>query len=170
MNNFKINFDVVDNSEDIISILQERLPGILTAIGLKSQEYATKNLVKSGYTKTGSAMKSITNTVNSDKVYVGSNLKYFPYLELGTGIHATDGNGRRGYWVYVPNQEYKRKGDKKIYTLQEAIVIAQMLRAKGLDAHVTNGIKPSHAIRNSISEHMDEYKQIIADGLKDIKV
>ena len=182
MHNLKINFAVVDNSEDIISILEERLPGILTAVGLKAQEHAVKNIVNSVYKKnsnensdykykrTGRAMRSITQTVTGGKVYVGSNLKYFPYLELGTGIHASDGNGRRGYWVYVPGQEYERKGEKKIYTLQQAIALAEMLRKQGLDAHVTNGIKPSHAIRNSISEHMDEYKKIVEDGLKDISI
>ncbi len=165
-----IKFKLTDNSKKIESILEERLPSILTAIGLKAQEYAVKNLVHFGYSDTGKAKGSITKTVSGGTVYVGSNLEYFPYLELGTGIHATDGNGRRGYWVYVPGQKYERKGKKKIYTLQEAIAIANMLRKQGLDAHVTNGIRPSHSIRNAISEHMDEYKQIVVDGLKNIKV
>lgn len=168
MHNIKIKFDIVDNSEDIISVLEERLPSILTAVGLKAQEHAVKNLVNFGYSDTGKAKGSINKTVTGGKVYVGSNLEYFPYLELGTGIHASDGNGRRGYWVYVPGQKYERKGEKKIYTLQQAIIIAEMLRKQGLDAHVTNGIRPSHAIRNSISEHMDEYKKIVEDGLKNI--
>ena len=163
-----INFKVVNNRQKIESILEKRLPSILTAIGLKAQEHAVKNLVNFGYSDTGKAKGSITKTVTGDKVYVGSNLEYFPYLELGTGVHATDGNGRRGYWVYVPGQKYERKGEKKIYTLQQAIIIAEMLRKQGLDAHVTNGIRPSHAIRNSISEHMDEYRQIVVDGLKNI--
>ena len=170
MDSIDIDYIIVDNKREIIDMLEARLPGILTAVGLKAQEHAVKNITDFGYKKTGSARKSITQTVAGGKVYVGSNLKYFPYLELGTGIHASDGNGRRGYWVYVPGQEYERKGEKKIYTLQQAIALAEMLRKQGLDAHVTNGIKPSHAIRNSISEHMDEYKKIVEDGLKDIKV
>lgn len=165
-NQIKVNFQVIDKSEQITHILENRLSGILSAIGVKAQEHAVKNIVNFKYVKTGQAKNSITFAVNGGKVYVGSNLKYFPYLELGTGVHASDGHGRRGYWVYVPGEKYERKGNKKIYTLQEAIVIAEMLREKGLDAHVTNGIKPSHAIRNSISEHMDEYKQIVAEGFK----
>lgn len=169
-NIININFKVVDNRKKIESILAKRLPSILTAMGLKAQEHAVKNIVNFGYSDTGKAKGSITKTVVGDKIYVGSNLEYFPYLELGTGVHATDGNGRRGYWVYVPGEKYERKGKKKIYTLQEAVVIANMLRAKGLDAHVTNGIRPSHAIRNAVSEHLDEYRQIVVDGLKGIRV
>lgn len=160
-----INFKIQDNRNKIIEELEKRKTAILESIGLTAVDYATMATP----TVTGEAKDSITHTVSGDKVYVGSNLSYFVYLEVGTGIHATDGNGRRGYWVYVPGQKYERKGDKKIYTLQQAIALAEMLRKEGLDARVTNGIEPKHIIRNSISEHMDDYKKIVAEELKNMK-
>lgn len=38
---------------------------------------------------------------------VGTNLHYAPYVELGTGIHASNGKGRQTAWSYV-----NAKGEK----------------------------------------------------------
>ena len=167
---FQIKVSLNDRSEQFMALLEGRMPAIREAIGMKMQEHAVKNIKNAGQIDTGTARNSINYAINGNKIYVGSNLEYFPYLELGTGIHASNGKGRKGWWVYVLNSDkrYKRKGEKRIYTKEEATVIMAMLRAKGLDAHITNGIKPSHSLRDAVANHMDEYKEIVREGLKNI--
>lgn len=77
--------------------------------------------------------------------YIGSSLEYSIWVELGTGEHAHYGNGRKGYWVYVEDgsvvKSSKDQAPKK-YTLEEAKEVMAYLRSKGLNAHLTNGMKP----------------------------
>ena len=52
----------------------------------------------------GSLRKSITHKVIGKEVYVGTNLRvnkapYPVYVELGTGIYATDGKGRKSHFT-----------------------------------------------------------------------
>lgn len=169
----KQNFNVklIDNSDEIKAILEGRIPIILDALGKDAVKFAKKNIKDAGYTDTGTARNSITYEVKDDAVYVGSSLEYFPYLELGTGIHASNGQGRKGWWVYVldGDENYEKKDDGKIiYTEEEAKRIAAFLRSQGLDAHATNGIKPGHMIRDAISEHTEEYKKRVEQGLEGI--
>lgn len=52
----------------------------------------------------GRLRSSITHGVNATKEQasgrVGTNVDYAPYVHEGTGIYATDGNGRKTPWVY----------------------------------------------------------------------
>ena len=43
---------------------------------------------------TGQLRNSITHTVTDNVGYIGTNVKYAPYVEFGTGVWAKDGNGR----------------------------------------------------------------------------
>ena len=43
---------------------------------------------------------SLKSKVRGDKVSVGTNIEYAPYVEYGTGIHAEGGRGRKTPWVY----------------------------------------------------------------------
>ncbi len=164
------NIKLIDNSDEVKAILEGRIPIILDTLGKDAVKFAVENIKDVGYVDTGTARSSITYEVKDDAVYVGSNLDYFKYLEVGTGIHASDGQGRKGWWVYVldGDENYETKDDKRIYTEEEAKRIAAFLRSKGLDAHATNGIKPGHMIRDAISEHTEEYKKRVEQGLEGI--
>lgn len=49
----------------------------------------------------GELRRSITHTVEEDYGEVGTNLFYAPYVEYGTGIFSSQGNGRQDVpWVY----------------------------------------------------------------------
>jgi hypothetical protein len=80
--------------------------------------------------------------VDEDKlaVYIGSNYVNAIWEEFGTGEHALNKDGRKGWWVYVAGSPIKEssKGGKS-YTAQEAKKIVALLRSKGLDAHMTQG-------------------------------
>lgn len=93
-------------------------------------------------------------------IYIGSNVSYAPYVELGTGKYYK--GGRRGWWVYVKgNETPKGKNPGKIYTKEEALRIMFALRRKGLDAHITDGSEPKPYIKPAVADHAQRYKGII---------
>lgn len=53
---------------------------------------------------TGQLSNSFLSDSKVDKgkntAYIGSNVKYAPYYEMGTGEYALKGNGRKGGWCY----------------------------------------------------------------------
>lgn len=48
----------------------------------------------------GQLRQSINHTVEGTKGEVGTNVEYAPYVEVGTGIYSTEGNGRQTPWSY----------------------------------------------------------------------
>lgn len=134
MNEFTIHLE--DNSEEFLKELEAKKDLILEALGIQVEAYA-KMLTPVG--DTGRLRNSITHAVKEDAVYIGSNLSYAPFVELGTGIYASDGQGRKSPWAY---RDSKGKW------------------------HWTRGIKPHHMLKKAASEHDSEYKTIIENILK----
>lgn len=153
------------------SLVREALAGAtnlaLEAIGTKAEKYAKEETP----VDLGRLRNSMTHIVEDDSVYVGTNVEYAKYVELGTGAYASDGNGRKGWWVYVVggDENYQSESKKAFYTEGEAKRIAAILRSKGLDAHATNGMKPKHMIRKAVTEHTDEYREIVKKIFKDFE-
>ena len=53
---------------------------------------------------TGDLRNSITHEVEDNVGYVGTNKEYAPYVEFGTGIFASEGNGRDTPWSYQDDE------------------------------------------------------------------
>ena len=81
---------------------------------------------------------SISHQVEGNTVAVGTNVEYAPYLEFGTGQFAENG-GRPTPWRY--------QDDKGNW-------------------HTTSGNKPQPFLRPSVDHHLDEYKAIFEEYLK----
>lgn len=69
-----------DHSDEFIEELRRRIPAALEEIGLAAEGYA-KRLCP---VDTGRLRNSITHTTDGDSAYVGTNVEYAPYVELGT--------------------------------------------------------------------------------------
>lgn len=170
-----VEWEITDNSEDAITALELAVPAMLEEIGLKVEAYAKANITAAGRIDTGVYRNKITHRVHplERAVYVGSNLEYAIYNELGTGRYASNGNGRLGYWIYVPGQDKasraanKSKKPKKFYTLKEAQKVVAIMNKKfkeeksPLRAYYTNGLKPTHALQKAASEHNSTYLNVI---------
>lgn len=143
-----------DNSGEILANLRENLAAANEAVGLAMETHVKEGCPVGTPESTsvknyhgGNLRKSITHKVIDDTVYVGTNMKapngspYPVYVELGTGIYATDGNGRKSPWVW---------------------------RDKNGKFHYTRGMKPTHFMRNALSraDHINEYKDIYENQLK----
>lgn len=128
-----IEINVIDNSGEVLKALEQHTQAALTAIGITAEGFAKKK-TPVGHPYGGTLRNSITNAVRGDEVYIGTNVSYAPYVELGTGIYATDGKGRRSPWSYKD-----REGKW----------------------HRTKGMRPHHMLRDAAATHAKEYKAII---------
>lgn len=69
-----------DKSDELIAQLHDKIPVALEEVGLAAEGYA-KRLAP---VDTGRLRNSITHEVSGDTVYIGSNVEYAPYVEMGT--------------------------------------------------------------------------------------
>lgn len=83
------------NMDAVLQALGEQLGQAMIAIGMTAESNAKQEInkavydtpeSKSGYVRTGRLGNSITYGVDANEpaVYIGSNVKYAPYVELGT--------------------------------------------------------------------------------------
>ena len=142
-----VNIEITaDHSAEILRELEQKCQAALEACGQQAVSHAKQNITAgvprnsgSWYTPTG-ALKNSMNHIVQDKVcYVGTSQSYAIYNEVGTGIYAEGGKGRKSPWTYVDD-----KGE----------------------VHRTRGMKPLHFLKNAIQDHVDEYKAIIEEQLK----
>lgn len=75
-----INISIKDNSEEILRELERKKAIALEAVGITAEGFAKKETP----VDTGRLRNSITHTVTGDDVYIGTNVEYGPYIELGT--------------------------------------------------------------------------------------
>ena len=70
----------LDNSELIINAAHSQVQKALKTVGMKAE----KNAKKICPVDTGNLRNSITHQNDKDTVYIGTNVEYAPYVELGT--------------------------------------------------------------------------------------
>lgn len=174
----------IDRSADVLTRMKQVEEQALEKIGLQCVSHAKKNLTESiprnsgawtvggssVRTTTGALRNSMSHLVKMDEhcVYVGTNMRYAKYNEYGTGVYADGGTGKQGFWVFVPGKEGSSEsvGSAKVYTEAEARRIVAMLQSKGVDAHMTNGMKPIHFLKRAVEEHTKEYHDMIMDSFQ----
>ena len=125
--------------------VKEAVEAALEAIGLQAEGYAKANITAAGRVDTGELRNSVTHQVEESEqaVYIGSNLEYAIYNEVGTGIYAEGGGGRKDPWVY--------EDDKGV-------------------GHWTVGMKPIHFLKDAAADHGEEYRQIAESVMKEWQV
>ena len=138
-----------DNSVKVKADLDKALIAFLREASAEIKTQAER------YTPTGEGaqLKKHWETVvdaGKKQAIIGNTLEYAIYQEFGTGEYALEGNGRKGYWVYVKDSDSgKMSKSSKSYTLAEARRIMAMLREKGLEAYYTKGTRPKRMLYKS---------------------
>ena len=153
---------LINNKGAVLNELDTAIAAALEAIGQQAESHAKQNITKAGRVDTGQLRNSIAHEVrpSEDAVYIGSNLDYAMYNELGTGIYAAGGSTGGGWWVYVAGGSKSSEHHGKRYDEAKARQIVAILRSKGLDAHMTQGMKPIHFLKKAATGHTAEYKAI----------
>lgn len=80
MAGISVDVSVTDNSGYFKSALQEQIAQALDAIGLTAEGYA-RDLCP---VDTGRLQNSISHARDDRAAYIGTNVEYAPYIELGT--------------------------------------------------------------------------------------
>lgn len=152
---FKYDIKFTDNTPRLLEALDSWAERVLTLWGMTVQDYA-QLLVPTGTADStgiegyvGGALKqSLTYAVDLAKktVTIGSNLFYSVYVELGTGVHATNGNGRKTPWVW---KDFNGKW------------------------HFTRGMRAANEgkgfLRPAVEDHIDELREIaVEEGNKEV--
>ena len=150
---------ITDNSGEILRQFERSLQIALEVVGTQAESHAKQIVsdfvvygkvdIPKGYHEkdnsrvadiNGGTMRNrIAHTVVKHDVYIGTNVPYAVYHELGTGIYASQPGGRQTPWRY-----------------------------KGRDGnwYTTRGLYPIHFLKKAASEHSEEYKSIIETILK----
>ena len=134
-----------DYSVEVKNALREKAIAFLYEIGgelvSKTQRNSRRN--------TGQTAGSYEYRVDESQqaVHIGSDYENAIWEEFGTGEHAINGDGRKGWWVYVEGSSSKSSSSGKSYSSPEQAKRAvAILRDKGLDAHMTRGKKANRPL------------------------
>ena len=102
--------DYKDNSQRILSALEKGKRNALTAIGATAETYAKKETP----VDTGRLRNSISHTVDGEAAYIGTNVEYAPYVELGTS--RTKAHHMLQKAATEHSAEYKRLAEDAVYS------------------------------------------------------
>ena len=130
-----------DNTEAVLQELSTKKEAIFEAWGIQGVGAVQDIITSESRIDTGAMRNGISHQVdlNDQSVYIGTNIEYAIYHELGTGIYLEGGGGRQTPWAYQDaNGEW----------------------------HRTRGIKPIHMIKNGVSGSVNDFKSIANDILK----
>ena len=75
-----VDIQFTDNTDKVLEELQRKMEMALTAIGAAAESHAKDYCP----VDTGRLRNSISNTHDKDTAYIGSNVEYAAYVELGT--------------------------------------------------------------------------------------
>lgn len=76
----EVEIEITDNHDLVGAALKKAIARGLEAIGFAAEDHAKKICPYD----TGRLRDSITHTQDSDAAYIGTNVEYAPYVELGT--------------------------------------------------------------------------------------
>ena len=102
--------DYKDNSQQILSAMEKGIKNGLEAIGLTAETYAKKATP----VDTGRLRNSISHAVDGEAVYIGTNVEYAPYVELGTSRAKAHHMLQKAATEH--SAEYKRLSEDAIYS------------------------------------------------------
>ena len=102
--------DYTDNSQQVLSALEKGKRNALTAIGATAETYAKKATP----VDTGRLRNSISHSVDGEAAYIGSNVEYASYVELGTSRAKAHHMLQKAATEH--SAEYKRLSEDAIYS------------------------------------------------------
>ena len=97
-----MSYSYKDNTEEVLSAMEKAIKRGLEAIGLTAEGYAKKETP----VDTGRLRNSISHAVEDKAAYIGTNVEYAPYVELGA--RGRDGKHMLQRAATEHTDEYKR--------------------------------------------------------------
>lgn len=75
---------VKSNKQAVLDEFKRQKATALEAIGLQGETNAKMHITAVGAVDTGRLRNSITHATDEDSAYIGTNVEYAPYVEMGT--------------------------------------------------------------------------------------
>lgn len=97
-----MSYSYKDNTEEVLSAMEKAIKRGLEAIGLTAEGHAKKETP----VDTGRLRNSISHAVEYRAAYIGTNVEYAPYVELGA--RGRDGKHMLQRAATEHTDEYKR--------------------------------------------------------------
>ena len=97
-----MSYSYKDNTEQVLSAMEKAIERGLEAIGLTAEGHAKKETP----VDTGRLRNSISHAVEDKAAYIGTNVEYAPYVELGA--RGRDGKHMLQRAATEHTDEYKR--------------------------------------------------------------
>ena len=97
-----MSYSYKDNTEEVLSAMEKAIERGLEAIGLTAEGHAKKETP----VDTGRLRNSISHAVEDRAAYIGTNVEYAPYVELGA--RGRDGKRMLQRAATEHTDEYKR--------------------------------------------------------------
>lgn len=143
-----------DFSFEVKEALNETSIGWLYATSEEIKSQAQRNCV-TDYEEGGKQLKgSYAAQVDeaTGEAQVGSPMEAAYWEEWGTGEYAAHGDGRKGWWIYIPGQP-TMGGGMTYHDEMEAMMMAAYIQSKyGKKAYVTNGRRPNYTLENAFGK------------------
>ena len=79
-----VSVKMKNNKDEINAELASKVPKLLEALGIEAEGNAVSEITEMEAVDTGRLRASISHAVDGDDVYIGTNVEYAPYVELGT--------------------------------------------------------------------------------------
>lgn len=153
------NVKFYDYSVNVKSAIKEKALAFLKEIGGEIRSQASRNSRR----RKSHTADSFEYKIDKENmaVHIGSDYWNAIYEEFGTGEHAINGDGRKGYWIFVKsNGAPKALKGGKTYTKKEARRIMAILRSKGIEAYYTNGKKANRALLRAFTTTEPHIEQV----------
>ena len=147
------NVEFTDNSVKVLAAMEDAIIAYLYEAGGELEAATKRNTSRLKDANNYDVKNSWQYKVDEAErvATIGSPLEASYWEELGTGEHALNNDGRKGWWVYVEGNDTPRS-NQKYYTEDEAKDVAAYLRAaKGLDAHATNGTEANRPLHRAFT-------------------
>lgn len=97
-----MSYTCKDNTDEVLAKMEKAIERGLEAIGLTAEGHAKKNTP----VDTGRLRNSISHAVEDKAAYIGSNVEYAPFVELGS--RGRDGKHMLQRAATEHTDEYKR--------------------------------------------------------------
>lgn len=134
----EVSVKMINNKQEVTEAMKQKVEAWLDAIG----QDAASTAANKAPVDTGALKNSISHAVDEEekKVYIGTNIEYAIWHELGTGKYASEGGGRQGGWNYQDSEG---------------------------NWHHTEGVPAKHFLQFGATAHQAEYKAMLEKALKD---
>jgi len=80
----KVSVTVKSNKQAVLEEFKKQKAVALEAIGLQGETNAKMHITAVGAVDTGRLRNSLTHATDEDSAYIGTNVEYAPYVEMGT--------------------------------------------------------------------------------------